>query len=444
MIRNRNFWIKHGKILFGVSFLVIISAFFVPAALFGLFDSWENRLIDLRSACFNRKLPVSKDIVFIAIDKNSLKVLGRTIGQWPWPRGDYIAHRIIDYVMTGQPSIVLFDIAFPEKYTKRPEQEISEQDNILIAATINYGAGFKLSHGMEFHKTKGSYTPDFPLTSEVNFEIKVNDSLSNVAFTKYNDYLLPFYELNSSSTLIHSINHENDTDGFCRSDPLLFKYKRKFYPGIVLRALEARFGLSGYRINGKTLKAGKKDDGVLSIPLTKNGSYRLNFCYDLNEFNVYTAAAIMASSREYDKKDMDSVLVQPDEFKNKIVIIGTTAARLKNTVRTSVMPELPDSYIHLTALSNILMGHNLVELPAYVNIMILILSAASVLLVSFFVKNPVGKNAVIFLYCLVFILVSLLVFRYLGLLVEISITLTAITVTYFCSLLFSYLKRKMG
>ena len=108
------------------SLLIHISLF----ALFGLFlfmNSFETA--DLRSQDFlyQQERPTSPDIVIIAIDDESLSMLGR----WPWPR-DYHGE-LIRQLSEGEPAAIAFDVIFVEP------SALPEDDAYLVAMTEEAG-----------------------------------------------------------------------------------------------------------------------------------------------------------------------------------------------------------------------------------------------------------------------------------------------------------------
>jgi adenylate cyclase len=411
---------KQGKAMFITVSTVLLLGFFLFALSFNFFGFLENPLIDLRFTLFNRELPVSGDIVFIAVDDDSLAAMAQSIGDWPWPRGKYIAHHVVDYVMTGQPAVFLFDMSFFGLATKSEEETISEQDKELIAASMNYGAEGKLGHAMIFTGGDGQAPRELPPASEGNFRIAVDDSRSNVRFPVYPGYTLPFPDLNSGSAMIHSVTRIQDGDGIDRAYPLLIDYHGKYYPSLALRALESRLKLSRYRIEDRTLIADREDGKPFRVPLTGRGGYRLDFYPGNGKFTVYHAADIIGSARLYEAKEMDNLKVRPEAFRDKIVVFGMTAAGSKNVAATPMGRDFPEPFIHLTAVSNILLGQDLAEAPLPAGIAVLAGCALIVLALNLFLENRLLRVILPVLVAAGFTLTAFLLFRWAGILIDMS------------------------
>ncbi len=77
---------------------------------------WDNLLYDAQLAFWSRA--VSKDIVIIAIDDESLNELGR----WPWPRSMHA--RLIDKLSLESPKAIGLDIIFSEPDASNPLSDV--------------------------------------------------------------------------------------------------------------------------------------------------------------------------------------------------------------------------------------------------------------------------------------------------------------------------------
>src|SRR5262249_43306981 len=70
----------------------------------------------------------------------------------------------------------------------------------------------------------------------------------------------------------------------------------------------------------------------------------------------------------------DHPLVKPEEFKDRIVIIGASAVGLADLKATPVRSAAPGSTLHAAAISNMLTGDYLHVVPTWVNFLFLALS----------------------------------------------------------------------
>ncbi|MFK5950411.1 MAG: EAL domain-containing protein [Methylococcales bacterium] len=111
-----------------IVFLIIFSTFFNQILLSKkpLFQQLNNFFYDQESNITTK--PVDKNIVIIAIDDNSLKLLGR----WPWPRATHA--RLINRLTMAKVSAIGMDILFME-----PDLVHPEGDKLLATAIRRNG-----------------------------------------------------------------------------------------------------------------------------------------------------------------------------------------------------------------------------------------------------------------------------------------------------------------
>jgi adenylate cyclase len=116
----------------------------LAAADFLAFDI--TRIIDQRGgdvllALNAERRPESDKVVIIDIDQKSLEEMNDDAGSWPWPRS--VHGELIEQIAAQQPEAIAFDILFNEPDTFRPEHDaafaeaVAAHPNVWLAMTLN-------------------------------------------------------------------------------------------------------------------------------------------------------------------------------------------------------------------------------------------------------------------------------------------------------------------
>jgi len=97
--------------------------------------------------------------------------------------------------------------------------------------------------------------------------------------------------------------------------------------------------------------------GEKHIPIDKKGSYILNF---YGKYNTYSISGIFASLQKIMQGDIEDIIVDPMEFKDKIVFIGASAVGVEDLKPTPIATRTPGVFLHATLASNFLLDDFLV------------------------------------------------------------------------------------
>lgn len=125
---------------------IALAALFVALALadYGWFNA--SRIIDQRGGdlllALNADRRAQSDrVVIVDIDQKSLEDMNDDAGNWPWPRS--VHGELIDHIAQQQPQAIVFDILFNEPDTFRPEHDeafadaVARNPNTWLAMTLN-------------------------------------------------------------------------------------------------------------------------------------------------------------------------------------------------------------------------------------------------------------------------------------------------------------------
>lgn len=416
--------------------LIGLGAFATLAIATGFLGPFERRLVDFRFQTFNQENEASQEIVYIDIDDTSLTTLSPQVGGWPWPRGLVVGDLIVNYVMFGNPAALIFDVIYSEYSPKLPDEPISDEDFIFADFSSYYP---NLSHAVQFREEEARDAPmQFPPELNPVFEIEVDDSASTLDLPEFNAFLRPYDELAFVSPLLHAVNHREDPDGVSRRNQMLVRYQDRYYPGLALRGLEQLIGASNYRIVGRDLLFDTFDRGEFRVPLARDGDYQLNFYDTYNKFISVPADSLIGSAQNFFYFGGE-VVIPPETFEGKIVVIGASALGLKDVKSTPVGGNIGGPYIHITAMSNILMNQHIEPVEPWISIVIAIAAVAAILAVTVYVPSGAIRATVAAAVIIVWMVVALLLFQFGSLILEMAATLTVTLLAYLGGLIFSSL-----
>ena len=101
----------------------------------------DQRGGDLLLALHAGQRPQSDRVVIVDIDQKSLEDMNDDAGNWPWPRS--IHGELIDHIVAQQPQAIVFDILFNEPDVFRPEHDaafadaVARNPNVWLGMTLN-------------------------------------------------------------------------------------------------------------------------------------------------------------------------------------------------------------------------------------------------------------------------------------------------------------------
>jgi len=316
-----------------------------------LADSIEGKIYDsfLRSA---PRRPAPGPIAIVDLDEASLE----RFGQWPWPR--YRIARLLDRIREAGASAVGLDMVFaePDRTSLTPlsgeilrdlgtridlsafPREALDTDRAL-AATLA-GGPFVLGYQFDFETARGDACVLHPLRAAVLASGRKEgaEGLFDAQGVVCN---LPILSTAAGSSGFFNVTP--DPDGVLRRVPLVIRHKGMLYPALALAAyLRARGGDVVLETGTEGVEALRL--GGRRIPLDGHGNLLLNFRGRHRTFPHLSAAAVLEGT------------ANPALLKGRIVLLGTTAAGLKEIRTTPLDAAQPGVEIHATVLDNLLSG----------------------------------------------------------------------------------------
>jgi adenylate cyclase len=253
----------------------------------------------------------ARNIAIIVIDDASIKKLGR----WPWRRD--VHGKMVHVLKAAGAKAIVFDVLFTEADQEHLASDQQFGKEIAAAGNVVVGAFFQ----------------------------KVTDAGVPT------DLTAPIPEVRSPAA-IGFVNYYPETDGLTRKAPLMELSDSTQVPSLALAGLAVDMGTTPEKI----IKEKK-------IALDENHEIMINFAGGFKTFPYYSYHAVIDGS------------VDPDVFKDKIVLIGGTATSLFDLKAVSFSQVFPGVEIHATVMSNIIQNDYLRLLPLWVTLLVILVFA---------------------------------------------------------------------
>jgi len=304
------------------SFYLYLAALF---SVFAILDATVlHKTAEMRQAAFDTmvryRLIVPKadpDIVIVDIDEASLAAMSQDYGRWPWPR--QVLGEFVEQIEKQQPKAVVFDILFSDADVYNPDSD-AYFDNAIASTNNTYFPMLRLDPSADsLSQIKPAMIPGArPLP-----DVPQNDE-ATVAM------VLPHFQsaLDGGRLGLHNIYP--DSDGVARR----YNVYREDY-GWALPSLPARIAR----------EQGWPEPDAQQVLLNWRGK-------------PFTYRHVSFSDVYLDMGSKDKKRPQ-DEFKNKIVIIGSTAPSLFDIKATPMDRMFPGVEILATAIDNFKHGDSL-------------------------------------------------------------------------------------
>lgn len=311
----------------------------------------EGKIYDSFLRCAPLR-PVTGAVTVVDIDEASLNALG----QWPWPR--YRVARLLERIREEGAAAVGLDMVFVEP-DRTSLAGLSEEirrdlglridmkgfppeavDNDRTLARALSGGPFVLGYQFDFDERRGQSCILHPLRAAVRSQGGATGSEGPFDARGVVCNLPVLARAAGSSGFF---NVTPDIDGVLRRVPQVIRHDNALYPSLALAVtLRARGGdpvvetgpdgVEALRLSGRR------------IPLDPRGNLLVRFRGRRNTFPHVSAAAVLSGTAD------------PAALNGKIVVVGTTAAGLKEIRTTPLEAAQPGVEIHATVIDNLLAG----------------------------------------------------------------------------------------
>jgi adenylate cyclase len=370
------------RILTAFGLIMAIGVFFEFSQVLSLY---EEQSIDFRHQHFNPNNKISENIVLIDIDEQSLKILEPQYGRWPWPRS--VHKEAIQFLTSGEPSVLLFDILFTERSLD------SQSDLELAQASQDSGL---VSHAIQFNKEPAiEGLSHVTLTEELIRHSVPFEPLTQISAPpalEFHDISAPYEALKKATPHLHFVNSTKQSDGVIRRTPLLIEYDKKWFPSLALRAILAPLKNSNISFSKSELLIFEGHEQKYKIPLQNDMHFVPSYYAKSQQPKTYRYAEVIQSASEALQGNIENLSVNPLELKDKIIIFGTSATGLADLKTTPIGKNEPGVLVHSTAISNILQSHYLKTLPPWLNVLLQAILVSLIFAAMFGLKNIIFRS----------------------------------------------------
>lgn len=322
------------------------------ALLAGGFEFLENRSFDLRVELAPPRRPPPAEIVILDIDNPSFAALSQAIGRWPWTR--LLWSELVKYLHAAGARAVVFDVVFAGR---EPEvdaefaQALSETGNVTLAfAFVQYEAEFRTDVAS-------------PVAATVPGAVPLEDGIGlPMLSAERHKPDLPVDTLAAAAQGLGCITVHPDRDGVVRRVPLFFRRAEGYYPSLGVAAAE-RVLPSASKM--PRLAPGELHWGAARVPVTRDG---LLVPHWRREVTAYPRLPMwkVACSIFPEVCAEGAPSYKPEDFRDKIVFIGSSALGTFDVFATPVDPATPGVLVHVATLESLLQGRAIAQPPPYV------------------------------------------------------------------------------
>jgi adenylate cyclase len=327
------------------------------------FRTVELKTYDYRVRMTADPASARRDIVLVSIDDSSIRRLEPQAGRWPWPR--VVHSSLIDYLDRAPAKVIVYDVLFTERQqgTFKIDDVTwsgAESDRALAASAARAG--------------NVVFAADVTADELAQLDRRGVERLragqpfpADQAFEARPGVILPYHELTDAAAAVGHNFSIYDADGPVRRTPPFVRVGDVGVPSLAVAAvmLAGPVKAEAIRRDNGTLKVGPATAPLVPAripnlygpetraermlirftgPVLKDGklTYQDYSFYDL----YYSEQQILAGEKP---------TVDPSVFRDKIVVIGTTAAGLGDLF-TVPFPEgkMPGMQVHANVIDDLL------------------------------------------------------------------------------------------
>ena len=307
----------------------------------GVLDRPELWTYDWRVRHTADPASVNPDIVFVEFNDTTIRDLAPHLGRWPWPRIVYST--FIDYLNRAPAKVIAVDLAFLEPDgtlgARIGESTFTaqESDGALVESVKQSRSVVLLADAVY----EGTVTRD-QATRPANWQQRAAPYRLGPAIEERPLIVPPFQALTDVATALGHNRLALDTDGGARRMAPFVRSADRYLPSLgisaALLALDVKPG--EVALEGRTIRIRDRAIPLVSVtvgdPIDSRRTYQ-----QLTMMIPYRAPALINGERPYKSYEArhlfeseqqilrgDKPLVDPAEFRNKVVFLGLTASGL--------------------------------------------------------------------------------------------------------------------
>ena len=311
----------------------------------GWLDTVERKCLDWRFRALPEPGQASPDIVIVALDDTSFgsQDMIDNFGRWPWRRKLYAG--LVHYLNEWGARVIGLDLVFQGADPHPGDDEmlaeaLAERRSAVLAFALNMGT-FREADPEAREKLRQRVEP---------FQVQVEQK-SRIDLRTYSGVDLSQDEFLKAASGMGCITVQSDPDGPVRSVTPLFRFRDKYYPSfpLAITALAARKKLEPSVVPGPVLEFGGR-----RAPLDERGRLLVRWYGGAYTYKHISVWKVFNAALAYERGAAPDI--PPETFKNKIVLIGATAASASDLRPTPFSENYPGVEIHATVIDNLLRG----------------------------------------------------------------------------------------
>ena len=344
-------WAK-SKVLQAVALGLASGLLVLGAERLGWLETLERKSLDWRFRAFTQERRASRDIVIIALDDTSFGSQGMldNFGRWPWRRKLYAG--LVYYLNEGGARVIGLDLIFQGADPHAGDdamlaKALAERPSAVLAFALNMGT-FREADPSAPESLRQRLSP---------FALQINQQVPLVLRT-YSGIDLSQDEFLRPAAGMGCITIQSDPDGPVRTVTPVFRFRDEYYASLSLAVAARALGekLDVDVAPGPRLKFAGHD-----VPMDKQGRLLIRWYGPAYTYKHYSAWKVFNSALAYASGQKPEI--PPEAFKDKIVLIGSTAASASDVRSTAFSPSYPGVEIHATVIDNLLQGDFLRAAP---------------------------------------------------------------------------------
>ncbi|MCF8465865.1 MAG: adenylate/guanylate cyclase domain-containing protein [Sneathiella sp.] len=309
-----------------------------------LLSTFRDRIFDFYQQSLPREVKYPRPVVVVNIDENSLL----NLGQWPWPRS-YLAKLVENTTKSGA-VVIGFDMLFAESDRLSPNKMSQNIEGLSpdIKSKLATLPSFDRIFADKIRNSRVvlgiSVSPEsagannYGLDRIPSFAVLGQDPKEHLK--SYPALIGNIDELDEAAAGRGMISLDQDFDGIVRRIPLANRVGNEIVPSLALDMLRVATGRNVVIQANENGIIGFKVAGTL-VPTDTKG--RVWVKYSEFDPSLYVSAV-----------DVITGAVNERQLAGKLVLVGTSAAGLKDLRASPLAANLPGVEMHLQLLENIL------------------------------------------------------------------------------------------
>ena len=365
------------KLAIGAGIAVVATLIGSALAITPFVQRIELATYDWRLRQTARPTSPSGDIVIVSIDDDSVRRMEPHAGRWPWPRLYHAA--LIDFLRRAPAKLVVYDILFTESdrssFTVADKQWTGAQSDRAFADAIAESGNVILAADA---RPEELIDPTKELAITLNGIPSLDQRFApGDCFERRPRLVPPVPELAAAARALGHSFAVLDSDGPVRRMVPFVRIADRYVPSLPVAAALLAQGLPPA---SATIEEGRLRIGATGVPLVeqeipRNDGGTDRACRALVSFRGPVRSEGISAFKDYSFYDLFEAqyyfdagkppppdrgrLVDPSEFKNKIVVVGATAAALFDVFTTPLPGNTPAPQIHANAIDALLTGRTL-------------------------------------------------------------------------------------